>query len=228
MRVCVYVMRFAAHDSSAFEYHAKTHTYPYIKTPSLFIFVFQYFPYSTHIYIPYTHTHTQTCIWIPSLTRRIYNLTKLGLNHFMVSVYLGLFCCCYYSYYMGRVKRIWYLSPMRAAKVQASLHIRAVLPEPSLFAHTSSESRGTFRQKARSIAPLSGWACAVKICHDGTFEDTNSLDGAHIQILWPKTTYQDHKISAFSCGPIEIDGILRFNDGKHCSAGKPQRKRKET
>ena len=64
---------------------------------------------------------------------------------------------------MDRVKRIWYLSPMRAAKVQAS------------------ESRGTFRQKARSLAPLNGWACAVKICHDGMLEDTNSLDGAHIK-----------------------------------------------
>ena len=82
--------------------------------------------------------------------------------------------------YMDRVKRIWYLSPMRAAKVQASLRIRAVSPEPSLLAHTSSESRGTFRQKARSLAPLNGWACADKICHDGMLEDTNSLDGAHI------------------------------------------------
>ena len=80
---------------------------------------------------------------------------------------------------LDRVKRIWYLSPMRAAKVQASLRIRAVSPEPSLLAHTSSESRGTFRQKARSLAPLNGWACAVKICHDGMLEDTNSLDGAH-------------------------------------------------
>ena len=78
------------------------------------------------------------------------------------------------------VKRIWYLSPMRAAKVQASLRIRAVSPEPSLLAHTSSESRATFRQKARSLAPLNGWACAVKICHDGMLEDTNSLDGAHL------------------------------------------------
>ena len=69
---------------------------------------------------------------------------------------------------------------MRAAKVQASLRIRAVSPEPSLLAHTSSESRGTFRQKARSLAPLNGWACAVKICHDGMLEDINSLDGAHI------------------------------------------------
>ena len=79
---------------------------------------------------------------------------------------------------MDRVKRIWYLSPMRAAKVQASLRIRAVSPEPSLLTHTSSESRGTFRQKARSLAPLNGWTCAVKICHDGMLEDTNSLDGA--------------------------------------------------
>ena len=71
---------------------------------------------------------------------------------------------------------------MRAAKVQASLRICTVSPEPSLLAHTSSESRGTFRQKARSLAPLNGWACAVEICHDGMFEDTNSLDGAQLII----------------------------------------------
>ena len=56
----------------------------------------------------------------------------------------------------------------------------SVSPEPSLLAHTSSESRGTFRQKARSLAPLNGCACAVKICHDGMLEDTNLLDGAHM------------------------------------------------
>ena len=82
--------------------------------------------------------------------------------------------------YLGRVKRIWYLSPMRAAKVQASLRICAVSPEPPLLAHTSSESRGTFRQKARSLAPLNVWACAVKICQDGMLEETNSLDAAHL------------------------------------------------
>ena len=69
---------------------------------------------------------------------------------------------------------------MRAAKVQASLRIRAVSPEPPLLAHTSSESRGTFRQKARSLTPLNGWTCAVTICHDGMLEDTNSLDGAQL------------------------------------------------
>ena len=84
------------------------------------------------------------------------------------------------GYYMGRVKRSWYLSPMPAAKVQESLRIRAVSPEPRLLAHTSSESRGTFRQKARFLAHLNGWACAVKICHDGMLEDTNSLDAPHM------------------------------------------------
>ena len=69
---------------------------------------------------------------------------------------------------------------MRAAKVQASLCIRTILQEPLLLAHTSSESRGTFRQKARSLAPLNSWACAVKVCHDGMLEDTNLLDGAHL------------------------------------------------
>ena len=82
---------------------------------------------------------------------------------------------------MGRVKRISYLAHMRAAKIQASLRICAVSPEPPLVAHASIESRGTFRQKARSVAPLNGWACAVKICHDGMLEDTNWLDGAQIR-----------------------------------------------
>ena len=90
---------------------------------------------------------------------------------------------------------------MRAAKVQASLRIRAVSPEPLLLAHTSSASRGTFRQKARSLAPLNGWACAVKICHDGMLEDTNSLDGAHIFLT-------ETKLFLFSF----TDELLRVND----------------
>ena len=93
---------------------------------------------------------------------------------------------------MDRAKRIFYLLPMRAAKVQASLRIRAVSPEPPLLANASSQSRGTFRQKARSLAPLNGWACAVKICHDGILEDTNSLDGA--QIRTTESLYMSHQL----------------------------------
>ena len=90
---------------------------------------------------------------------------------------------------------------MRAAKVQVSLRIRAVSPEPSLLAHTSSESRGTFRQKARSLALLNGWACAVKIGHDGMLEDTNSLDAAQVIIAqtamnWFPQISDSHDISS--------------------------------
>ena len=103
--------------------------------------------------------------------------------------YMYLSCPLQHDY-MDRVKRIWYLSPMRAAKVQASLRIHAVSPEPPLLAHTSSESRGTFRQKARSLAPLNGWACAVEICHDGMLEDTNSLDGAHMFLQFVSASWK--------------------------------------
>ena len=106
-------------------------------------------------------------------------LLKPSITFLLVREFISTFEIKNLSY-LDRVKRIWYLSPMRAAKVQASLRIRAVSPEPSLLAHTSSESRGTFRQKARSLAPLNGWACAVKVCHDGMLEDTNSLDAAHL------------------------------------------------
>ena len=100
---------------------------------------------------------------------------------------------------MGRIKRIWYLSPMRAAKVQASLRMRAVSPEPPLLAHTSSELRGTFRQKARSLAPLNGWACAVKICHDGMLEDTKSLEAAHMitRCITRNTEVTIHRLYTF-------------------------------
>ena len=109
---------------------------------------------------------------------------------------------------VDRVKRIWYLSPMRAAKVQASLRIRAVSPEPSLLAHTGSDSRRTFRQKARSLAPLNGWACAVKICHDGMLEDTNSLDGAHV------ITDQDFHQQCPLSRSNNRDKIIIINDRK--------------
>ena len=119
--------------------------------------------------------------------------------------------------HMDRVKRIWYLSPMRAAKVQASLRIRAVSPEPSLLAHTRSKSSGTFRQKARSLAPLNGWACAVEICQDGMLEDTNSLDGAHIvyisSLLTMRTTHSLQfavsDLNSSTDDPIQMSFVMR-------------------
>ena len=61
------------------------------------------------------------------------------------------------NHHKGRVKGILYLSPMRAAKVQASLRIRAGSPEPSLLAHTSSEKRDI--QTESQIPGPSEWPC---------------------------------------------------------------------
>ena len=102
---------------------------------------------------------------------------------------------------------------MRAATVQASLRIRAVSPEPPLLAHTSSESRRTFRQKARSLAPLNGWACAVKICHDGMLEDTNSLHAAQIKNACAASTLQlDNNQMAFVIVVVFINIQLEIDE----------------
>ena len=118
----------------------------------------------------YYHMQIHTKILNPC----IYEKNKKWNN--TVLIFTPTCTCCMHSQ-LDCVKRIWYLSPMRAAKVRRAC---AVSPEPQLLAHTSCESRGTFRQKARSLAPLNGWACAVKICHDGMLEDTNSLDGTQL------------------------------------------------
>ena len=93
---------------------------------------------------------------------RDYGLCPLRMRN-PYSLILGAY------FYLGRVKRIWYF--------------RAVSPEPPLL--LISAVRGTFIQKARSLAPLNGWACAVKICYDGMLEDTNSLDASHLLSNFP-------------------------------------------
>ena len=113
---------------------------------------------------------------------------------------------------LGGVKRIWCLSPMRAAKVQASLRIPAVSPEPPLLAHTSWVSRRAFRQKARSLAPLNGWTFAVKICHDGILEDTNSLDAPQLFTLCTehvRSPYTEPAASGLP-NPTPLAGVVRF------------------
>ena len=58
--------------------------------------------------------------------------------------------------------RLWYLSHRRPANAQASLRIRTVSPEPSLFAHIKNGSRRMARQKIRPLAPLDGCTSAFE------------------------------------------------------------------
>ena len=73
---------------------------------------------------------------------------------------------------MDRVKRIWYLSPMRAAKVQASAQSRQNL-RCSLIQAVSQE-----KPSDRKPDPWPLWM--AEICHDGMLEDTDLLVGAHM------------------------------------------------
>ena len=63
---------------------------------------------------------------------------------------------------MSQLMRLWYLSHRRPAKAEASLRIRAVLPEPLLFAHIKYGSSWRVWPKIRHLAPLDGWACAFE------------------------------------------------------------------
>ena len=63
---------------------------------------------------------------------------------------------------LSQLMRLWYLSHRRPAKAQTSLHIRAVLPEPSLFAHMKDGSSQRVRPKIRHLAVLDGCACAFE------------------------------------------------------------------
>ena len=64
--------------------------------------------------------------------------------------------------YMSQLMRLWDLSHTRQAKAQASLRIRAVSPEPSLFTQMKYWSRRRARPKIRQLAPLDGCACAFE------------------------------------------------------------------
>ena len=82
-------------------------------------------------------------IWIlyhRRLTGRSVDISKNGTNSSVID-------------YLSQLMRLWYLSHRRPAKAQASLRIRAVSPEPSLFAHIKYGSRRRVRPKLRQLAP---------------------------------------------------------------------------
>ena len=68
----------------------------------------------------------------------------------------------------------------RPAKAQASLRIRAVSPEPSLFARMKNGSRRRVRPKLRHLAPLDACACAFEELVYGGRKVPQSHDMAHL------------------------------------------------
>ena len=64
--------------------------------------------------------------------------------------------------YRSQLMRLWYLTHRRPAKAKASLRIRAVSLEPSLFAHMKYGSRRRVQPKIRHLTPLGGCACGFE------------------------------------------------------------------
>ena len=64
--------------------------------------------------------------------------------------------------HLSQLMGLWYLSHSRPAKAQASLRIRAVSPESSLFAHIQYANKERVRQKIRHLAQLDGCVCAFE------------------------------------------------------------------
>ena len=87
--------------------------------------------------------------------------------------------------------RLWYLSNRRPAKDQATLRIRAVSPEPSLFAHMNYGGRRRVRPKSRHLAPLYGCACVFEERIYGGQKVPKSHELAHISIEDNLTTVEN-------------------------------------
>ena len=69
--------------------------------------------------------------WYRKVSCRLYYCKSIISSSKYIPLNLKHFAKCKYKVHVGRVKRIWYLSPMRAAKVQASLRIWVSQEEPS-------------------------------------------------------------------------------------------------
>ena len=112
-------------------------------------------------------------------------------QHFLSNDHIWNYRNCYISQtdlrYLSQLMRFWYLSHRRPAKAQASLRIRAVSPEPSLFAHMKYESR--WRIRPNTDIPT-GWRLKNEFTEDEKFHYLMSwlilfrLSGFITLILW--------------------------------------------
>ena len=85
---------------------------------------------------------------------------------------------------MSQLMRLCYLSHRRLANAQAGLRIRAVSPEPSLFAHMKYGSRRRIQPKIRHLAPLDGCAYVFEEWIYGGRKVPKSHEMAQLCSLW--------------------------------------------
>ena len=61
--------------------------------------------------------------------------------------------------HLSQLMRLWYLSLRRTGKARARLHIHAIWPEPSLYAHIKYGRKWRVWPKIRRVAPVDCCAC---------------------------------------------------------------------
>ena len=164
---------------------------------------------------------------MPSFSVLKWNKKGRNIKSWLIDILLDIYFCHEGWWYFKALSINTTYGP-RQANLVLIAYASSEGSEPSLLAHTSSESRGIFTQKARSLAPLNGWACAVKICHDGMLEDTNSLDGAHIQRQWRSWASQWVNFSCIWLGgtperrtlrcpmQLPLDRCIDYGSGSFC------------
>ena len=110
--------------------------------------------------LPHFFNHFKTVIsnWIGCVTFIPFAANLSALKYFPLCplrsvqnlIYILWFCFLreHIIKQLGQLMRLLYLLHRRPGKAQASLRIRAVSPEPSLFAHMTIGSRQRVRQKS--------------------------------------------------------------------------------
>ena len=110
--------------------------------------------------------------FMPAISKKISICPKLNNAFFLISCSIWTASSEFGTYRLCEQRRF----RRACAFAQSRQNLRC-----SLIQAVSQEEPSDL--KARSLAPLNGCACAVKICHDGMLEDTNSLDAAHLIIF---------------------------------------------
>ena len=123
-----------------------------------------------------------------------------------------------YYFHLSQLMRLWYLSHRRPAKAQASLRIRAVSPEPSLFAHMKYGSRGNVKNQTSSPTGWLGmlaWSMSLRkkksaiISRGGSFMYS---DGDELVLINESFVPElDHKAVLQLFSDVPVDQHTRFS-----------------
>ena len=149
--------------------------------------------------------------------------TRQMLRHPECSTHVERICWCQYrdrkqaeiriKVYMSQLMRLRYLSHRRPVKAQASLRIRAVSPQPALFAHMKYGSRRRVRPQIRHLVSLDCCACRFEEWVYGGRKVSKSREMAHIGfIYWERADFPLQVFVLGVCVLFPFGALVRMWD----------------